>query len=227
VVRRRSPREQFTEEWLEMRQASVQRFLLQAIERVAPWVLDDLRSSVLPVGGSSWDPRAAKEWPPDLAPNQQEALEKWAARFNLNAPWALLAAQETLMAWCLNPSLVQESPLRFVPVLAGTHVGRLTAGVDPECLGDMEDLRKRVGGARRRAKKEVPTSMPSDWFEWAALYLCGKSKTGRLGLTYEEILNEPGFPVEDWSLRQAVTKVLRVCGLRHPHPQGGRPKHSS
>ena len=246
MARRRAERAKLGKGPAAEREAEAQRLLLQAVESLAPWVLEELRDSLLAAGGSMWFPDPLTCYPPELTDDQREALNTWATRFNLNAPWALRAAQETLMGWTLDPSLATAERLQWTRVMTGAIWAwpevELRIRWDPNWQ-PIADFDEAVANARKialKARKQalgdgVPTEMPEDWFDWTALYLCGRlsSDSERTGLSYDEILSRPDllglqeFPVQAWSLSQAVNSVLRACQVSHPRRRGGKRRRTA
>jgi len=80
-------------------QAGARATFLQAVEDLAPTVLIDLRDKVYAIRLA--DKSAGRRW--------RTALEAWAKRWNLNAPWCLEWAERSL-GWLSQPEGPRWSP---------------------------------------------------------------------------------------------------------------------
>jgi hypothetical protein len=212
--------------------------LLRRVQREAPGVLLDLRDSVL----SAWDrPPSPPLSPRRLQPvitksgmralwdvgkldrdrvsvSAVDALNVWAARWNLSAPWVTEAGWETCVFWLRHPETLRmgapewspETMARLKPVPAED---RVIEGWDPSLESEQafhERIEKHVARVLDyasnqgwRAALELRTWWRFDWLVWYQV----------LGLSWNEIsLRDAETPNRE-TVQTSVSRIAELVEL--------------
>jgi len=219
--------------------ADIARLLfLRSVQKDADVVLKDLRESVL----SSWHrpslspgdtsrtrPAVIKTsvralWEVSeldrhhLSPGADDALDAWAARWNLSAPWVTEAGWEACVFWLKHPETLRMGPLEWSPdtmvrLKPVPATDRVLEGWDPS-LEPEQAFRQRVEQHVARVKEyaanqgwRAALDDEGTWrFDWLVWYQV-------LGLGWTEIsLKDTGTPTRD-TVKSSIAQTAELIGL--------------
>lgn len=173
--------------------SKAQSHFLEAVERVAPEVLENLRDRVMPVPPGRWPPILE-----GTSPEQRGVLESWANRHNLSYEWVLRTAVVTLNYWQRESENDREEE------------------DDPEVVAAFKaaaDVARKAGIAREERKPRTPPRRRI--LRWVTLGTCWESPLTdeERVLKLEVVSPGPDDGPEEW-LRFERFVVNQVRGHR-------------
>lgn len=199
-----------------------QRYFLARVDELVPEVLDELRNEALPLADANEE-------------DQEEALQRWAERWELDVEWVIKSARNTVNVWLSEgdpsrgwsfylshrgmpiPDEFHYSGWRYSPFIhrRAAFKEAILEEVEEQLeayMDRVEDTATEEGSLR----KSAPTYQQRDHFDWMVLYQVD-------GMSYSKVANHVGRS------RSTVTSACRdvsdliALPLREPD-QGGRPE---